>query len=203
MTANVAPLVFLVDDDAAVRDALELVLRTAGLTVAAFDSAESFVRAYSPDLPGCLVLDIHLPGMDGLALQDKFAQEGISLPIIMISGQGDIATAVGTMRKGAVCFIEKPFDTEDLLRLVREALDRDAGARRHAEQAAASGALLAALSPREREVLERVLAGKTSRTIAEELSITLRTVEFHRGRIMEKLHVDSLAELFKIALPRT
>jgi FixJ family two-component response regulator len=203
MSANGPPRVFLVDDDAAVRDALELVLRAAGLVVCAFDSAESFVRAYSPDLPGCLVLDIHLPGMDGLALQAKFAQEDIALPIIMISGQADIATAVGSMRKGAVSFIEKPFDTEELVRLVREALARDADARRLAQQSAAGDVLLAALSPREREVLDRVLAGKTSRAIAEELSITLRTVEFHRGRIMEKLQVGTLAELFRIALPRT
>jgi FixJ family two-component response regulator len=199
---SVPAQVFLIDDDDAVRDSLRLVLSAAGLSVAAFDSAESFVQQYRPDLPGCLVLDIRLPGMDGITLQEKLAAENISLPIIMISAHGDIPTAVDSMKKGAVGFIEKPFDTQKLLQLVREALERDAASRAHSEQNASSEALLSALSEREREVLDKVLAGKTSRAIAAELFISVKTVEFHRARIMDKLKVESLAELFKIALPR-
>jgi FixJ family two-component response regulator len=192
--------VFLVDDDEAVRDALQLLLSASGLQVQSFVSAESFLDYYQPEYPGCLLLDIRMPGMSGLQLQEVLLARGIRLPIIFITAHGDIPTAVDAVKKGAVQFIEKPFDDHRLLRLMFDALKLDAQTRRHTAADASLEARLVSLTRRERQVLDKVLAGKTSRAISAELFITVKTVEFHRGRIMQKLQVGSLRELFQMYL---
>ena len=193
-----APTVFLVDDDEAVRDALGLLMRANGLPVSVFESAEQFLASYRSEMPGCLLLDIRMPGMSGLKLQDELAARRITLPIIFITAHGDVPTAVEAVKKGAVQFLEKPFDDERLLALVRDALEIDQQTRLGAQTDASIGTRLDALTRRERQVLEHVLAGKTSRHIATELFISVKTVDFHRGRIMQKLEITSLRELFPI-----
>lgn len=198
-TAADAPVVFLVDDDEAVRDAIGLLLKASGLDVRAFASAESFLEFYQRSMRGCLLLDVRMPGMSGLRLQDIMLANRISLPIIFITAHGNVPTAVNAIKKGAVQFIEKPFDDEHLLALVHEALDLDAQTRREAAEGASIEARLESLTRRERQVLDKVLAGKTSREIAAELFISVKTVDFHRGRILQKLEVSSLRELFPIS----
>ena len=193
-----APTVFLVDDDEAVRDALGLLMRANGLPVSVFESAEQFLASYRSEMPGCLLLDIRMPGMSGLKLQDELAARRITLPIIFITAHGDVPTAVEAVKKGAVQFLEKPFDDERLLALVRDAIEIDQQTRLGAQADASIGTRLDALTRRERQVLEQVLAGKTSRHIATELFISVKTVDFHRGRIMQKLEITSLRELFPI-----
>jgi FixJ family two-component response regulator len=149
-------------------------------------------------MPGCLLLDIRMPGMSGLKLQDVLAERRIGLPIIFITAHGDVPTAVEAVKKGAVQFLEKPFDDGRLLALVRDAIEMDHETRAAAQADASIGARLDTLTRRERQVLERVLAGKTSRRIATELFISVKTVDFHRGRMMQKLEITSLRELFPI-----
>ena len=190
--------VYVVDDDEAVRDSLGMLFRAAGLRAETFASAQAFIERGSWQRPACLVLDIRMPGLSGTALQDALLERGVRIPIVFITGHGDIPMAVAAMKKGAHEFVEKPFDDHQLLGHVMSALQRDAGER------AAPGpqAALARLSEREREVLERVLEGKSSRQVAEELFISAKTVEFHRARIMGKLGVRSVAQLFRICLVR-
>jgi FixJ family two-component response regulator len=189
--------VYVVDDDAALRDALGMLFRTAGLRVELYASAVEFLERARPTLPGCLVLDIRMPGLSGTALQDELRERGSPLPIIFISGHGDIPMAVEAVKKGAFDFIEKPFDDYQLLCQVLNALEHS-GERRPQSEAGAER--LAQLSQREREVLGLVLAGKPNRQIAAELFISMKTVEFHRARIMQKLEVRSAAELFRLCL---
>jgi FixJ family two-component response regulator len=188
--------VYVVDDDEALRDALGMLFRTAGLKVEAYASAVEFLERARPALPGCLVLDIRMPGLTGTALQDELRARGSALPIIFISGHGDIPMAVEAVKKGAYDFIEKPFDDYQLLCQVLNALEH-AGER---EQRGGGAERLAQLSEREREVLELILAGKPNRQVAAELFISVKTVEFHRARIMQKLEVRSAAELFRLCL---
>lgn len=188
--------VFVVDDDEAVRDALGMLFRTAGLRVESFASAASFLERELPDRACCLVLDIRMPEMTGTALHDELLRRGARLPVIFVTGHGDIPMAVEAVKKGAHDFIEKPFDESRLLEQVLSAIERPAAP----PATATRGERLAQLSEREREVLERVLAGKSSRQIAEELYISAKTVEFHRARIMGKLGVRSAAELFRLCL---
>ena len=200
MSAAATREVFLVDDDAAVRDALQLLLSVSGLQVRTFASAESFLEYYRPEYAGCLLLDIRMPGMSGLKLQEVLLQRHIGIPIIFITAHGDIPSAVDAVKRGAVQFIEKPFDDYRLLCLVLDALELDAQTRRERTAQAALEARLAALTRRERQVLDMMLAGKSNHSIAEELYISIRTVEFHRHRIMQKLQVGSLGELFQLCL---
>jgi FixJ family two-component response regulator len=193
---------FVVDDDEAVRDALGLLLRTVGLRVETFESASSFLRSHRAGNRGCLVLDIRMPGMTGLDLQDELHKRRAQLPIVFLTAHGDVPMAVRALKKGASDFIEKPVDEHRLVLAVLDALRRDA--ERHAqaplpaEIPAETNERLGALSAREREVLNGVLAGKQSRQISEELCISVKTVEFHRARIREKLGVATLAELFRL-----
>ena len=182
--------VYVVDDDDAVRDALSMLFRNAGLAVRAFPSAQAFLDQPAPAAPACLVLDIRMPGLSGTALQEALRERAPRLPIIFITGHGSIPLAVEAVKKGAFDFIEKPFDDYQLLSQVMNALER-------------AGEPLALLSEREQEVLKLVLAGKPSRQIAEELFISARTVEFHRARIMLKLGVRTAAELFRVCLTRS
>ena len=186
--------VCLVDDDDAVRDALGMLFRAAGLEVETYASAAALFERPRLEDAGCLVLDIRMPGMSGLALHDELIARGSRVPVIFLTGHGDVRMAVNAMKKGAFDFVEKPFQDPFLIGRVREALEEPRG------PAQAGRAPLALLSPREREVLDRVLDGKASRQVAEELSISLKTVEFHRARIMQKLGVHSAAELFRLCL---
>lgn len=199
-TAPGRDTVYVVDDDEAVRDSLRWLLDANGFVVRAFDSAESFLAAWSHDDDGCLILDVRMPGMSGPALQDELIRRGVSLPIVFITGHGDVPMAVTSMKKGAVDFLEKPFSDADLCATVRSALDRvrsrEAEAavdRRHAE-------LLARLTGREQQVLDRIVAGRLNKQIADDLSISIKTVEAHRANIMEKLEARSMADLMKVAL---
>jgi FixJ family two-component response regulator len=194
--------VYVVDDDDAVRDSLTMLFRNAGLAVRGFPSALEFLEGAAPAVPACLVLDIRMPVMSGTALQDKLLARGETLPIIFITGHGNIPTAVEAVKKGAYDFIEKPFDDYQLLAQVMNALERSAEMRSGVAPAAPDREQLAQLSEREQEVLKLVLAGKPSRQVADELYISARTVEFHRARIMQKLGVRSAAELFRLCLGR-
>lgn len=200
MNAAATQEVFLVDDDEAVRDALQLLLSVSGLRVRTFACAESFLEYYRPEYSGCLVLDIRMPGMSGLKLQEVLLARHIQLPIIFITAHGDIPTAVDAVKRGAVQFIEKPFDDYRLLCLVLDALELDARTQRERTARAALEARLATLTRRERQVLDKILAGGSNRQISEELFISDRTVEFHRHRIMQKLQAGSLGELFQMCL---
>ncbi|HJY76558.1 MAG TPA: response regulator [Burkholderiales bacterium] len=189
--------VYIVDDDNAVRNALKLLFRTAQLDVEAFSSGDAFLEDADLTQRCCVLLDIRMPGMTGTALHEELLRRGLRVPVIFITGHGDIPMAVDAMKKGAFDFIEKPFDDEQLLSQVRAALEAfDAAAPEKPEP----GAPLELLSSRQREVLSRVLDGKPSRQIAEELAISVKTVEFHRSRIMQKLGVRTAAELFRRCL---
>jgi FixJ family two-component response regulator len=190
--------VYIVDDDNAVRNALALLFRTAQLDAQAFPSAQAFLEGADLGRRCCVLLDIRMPGMTGTTLRDELLRRNARVPVIFITGHGDIPMAVDAMRKGAFDFIEKPFDDEQLLSQVRAALEScEEGEPQKGEAAAA---LDDVLSSRQREVLQRVLDGKPSRQIAEELAISVKTVEFHRARIMQKLGVKTAAELFRRCL---
>jgi RNA polymerase sigma factor (sigma-70 family) len=190
--------VYIVDDDNAVRNALKLLFRTAQIDAEAFSSADAFLEDADLARRCCVLLDIRMPGMSGTALHEELLRRGIRVPVIFITGHGDIPMAVNAMRKGAFDFIEKPFDDEQLLSQVLAALEAYEAA--EPEKAPAAGPALEHLSSRQREVLQRVLDGKPSRQIAEELAISVKTVEFHRARIMQKLGVRTAAELFRRCL---
>jgi len=189
--------VYVVDDDDAVRDALSMLFRTAGLRVETFPSAVAFLQCKKLEPVSCLVLDIRMPGLTGLALQEALGERKLRIPIIFITGHGDIPMAVEAVKKGAYDFIEKPFDDYQLLCQVLNALDSGAGGTR---EESTGSERLALLTEREREVLDLVLAGKPSRQVATELFISVKTVEFHRARIMQKFNVRSAAELFRLCL---
>jgi FixJ family two-component response regulator len=190
--------IFIVDDDNAVRNALKLLFRTAELDVQTFPSADAFLADADLGQRCCVLLDIRMPGMTGTALHEELLRRNIRVPVIFITGHGDIPMAVDAMRKGAFDFIEKPFDDEQLLSQVLAALESFEG--REVEKAEPAASLDELLSSRQREVLQRVLDGKPSRQIAEELAISVKTVEFHRARIMQKLGVRTAAELFRRCL---
>ncbi len=191
MTDPDRPLVYVVDDDAALRDSLRWLLESAGHRVATCASAEAFLAAYDAKQAGCLLLDIRMPGMSGLQLQDELERRGYAIPIVFITGHGDVPMAVNAVKKGALEFVEKPFNAQALLVIVDRALDIDAEARRAA-------ARFGRLTKREREVMDCIVAGKRNQDIAAELSISIKTVEAHRAAVMWKMGVDSLAGLVKL-----
>ena len=190
--------VYVVDDDEAVRDALAMLFRTASLAVECFASAPLFLKQATFRRPCCLVLDIRMPGLTGIALQDVLGERGVRLPILFITGHGDIPMAVEAVKKGAYDFIEKPFDESYLLAQVLRSLEDPTASGQ--PRALPARDKLDHLSAREREVLDCVLEGQPSRQIAETLFISVKTVDFHRARIMQKLGVRSAAELFKYCL---
>ena len=189
------PVVHVVDDDPGFRDSLRSLLEADGLAVETYADAADFLVRYLPDRPGCLLVDVRMPGMSGLQLQEELHKRRLHVPTVFITAHGDVAMAVAAVRRGALDFVEKPFDDEAMIRRVREALASDAAARGESERRSDFAARLDALSAREREVVERVVEGKLNKLIAEELAITVKTVEFHRARIMDKLQVKTVAEL--------
>jgi two-component system response regulator FixJ len=199
-TTHARPAVFIVDDDAAVRDALKFLLRSVGHPVEAFASALEFLDAYRDDRPGCLVLDIRMPGMSGLELQEKLVERRSILPIIFITGHGDVPMAVEAMQAGAMDFIQKPFRDQDLLDRINQALEKDAKNRAALGELNLIRERLASLTPREREVMDLVVHGKANKVIAGDLDLSQRTVEIHRARVMEKMQAASLAHLVRMVI---
>ena len=194
------PVVHVIDDDDSIRELLTWLMKRNAIRAEAYPNAKSFLKAYRPGTPGCLILDLYMPGMSGLDLQQYLKEAGIEMPVIFLSGRADVPKAVAAVKSGAIDFIEKPFDYRKIVDLVRECLRRDAEARAGREPARGRAERLATLTQREREVLDRVIAGKVNRLIAEEMQISIKTVEAHRARIMEKLAVDSVAELVQATL---
>ncbi|MDH3533815.1 MAG: response regulator transcription factor [Gammaproteobacteria bacterium] len=192
------PTVFIVDDDPAIRFAMQALMDSVDMPHEIFASGDEFLEQGDGHRPGCLVLDIRMPGLGGLELQEELLRRGSTLPIIFITGHGDVPMAVEAMQKGAVDFIQKPFRDQDLLDRVREALNTDKKRRRKQEKHAEVEKRLARLTNREREVFDLVVTGKPNKVIAYELGVSQRTVEIHRARVMEKMQARSLADLVKM-----
>lgn len=200
---NVSPkrgTVYIVDDDEAVRDSVQWLLEGQDFRVRSFDSAETFLARYDPREIGCLLVDIRMEGMSGLDLQDRLCEAGSPLPLAFITGHGDVPMAVDTMKKGAMDFVQKPFKEEELVPLVERMLEQARVAFADHQQAADREALLAKLTGRESQVLERIVAGRLNKQIADDLGISIKTVEAHRANIMEKLGANTVADLLKVAL---
>lgn len=200
MSGSSKQTVYVVDDDDAVRDALTMLLRSVGQQVEAFDSGVSFVERYRPDMAGCLVLDIRMPKMSGLEVQQRLRELGSTLPVIFITGHGDIPMAVQAIKEGAADFIQKPFRDQDLLDRIHTALELDTRQRSVDSQRATLQTRYESLTDREREVMLMVVAGKANKVIALDLDLSQRTVEIHRARVMEKMQARSLADLVKMAI---
>jgi len=194
------PTVFLVDDDHAVRDALELLLDAASFKTASFENACAFLDTYAHDQAGCLVLDIRMPDMSGMELQDALVAKGITLPIIFLTGHGNVPMSARAFRSGAIDFMEKPFDESALLERIREAIQLDLSNRETTSRRNTARARLTTLTQREQQVMLLVVAGKVNKEIATELNLSHRTVEIHRGRVMEKTGARSLTRLIELAV---
>ena len=192
--------VFVVDDDSSTRELLTWLMKRKGLRTEAFPDARSFLRSYRTGMSGCLVVDLNMPGMSGLELQQYLKEHGALLPVLFLSGRADVPKAVKAVREGAIDFIEKPFDYRRVVTLVEDCLKRDAETRAKHERKRLHCERLAQLTQREREVLDLVVAGRMNREIAEKLDISIKTVEAHRAKIMEKLGVDSVAQLVQATL---
>ncbi|HRP26289.1 response regulator transcription factor [Thauera sp.] len=188
-------IVHVVDDDEALRDSLVWMLEANGYSVAAHASAESFLAECRPDMTGCIVLDVRMPGMSGLELFEELGRRRCGLPVVFITGHGDVPMAVSALKKGAVDFIEKPFGERDMLRLIEQCLTLERDNREKRLQEADTARRLEHLTQREREVLELIIVGKLNKQIADVLGISIKTVEVHRARVMEKMGANSLAEL--------
>lgn len=195
--------VYVVDDDEAVRDSLQWLLEGKDYRVRCFESAESFLSRYDPREVACLIVDIRMGGMTGLELQNRLIESQSALPIVFITGHGDVPMAVETMKKGATDFIQKPFKEDQLLPLVERMLDQAKDAFAEHLVTASREALMARLTLRESQVLERIVAGRLNKQIADDLGISIKTVEAHRANIMEKLNANTVADLLKIALGQT
>lgn len=192
------PTVFIVDDDEAVQQSLNMLVETVGLNAQTYGRAEDFLNAYDPAQAGCLLLDIRMPGMSGLELQSKLAAEGINILIIIITGHGDVPMAVEAVKAGAVDFIEKPFRDQTLLDNIQKAIELDANIRRQQSNQADIEAKISLLTPRERQIMDLLLVGKSNKIIAYELGISQKTVDFHRLHILDKMGVDSVVELVRL-----
>ena len=192
--------IYIVDDDPSVRDALGLLLGVRGYRTAVFSSGEAFLQTWRPNWRGCLLLDIRMSGMDGLALQQELAQQGCRIPFIIMSGHGDVGTARAAFKADAVDFLEKPFDDAKLIAAIDEALSRARSEQHEQQRRSRHASLLGELTPREREVMDLVVLGRHNREIGPALGISVRTVEVHKARLMGKLGVDNVADLVRISL---
>jgi two-component system, LuxR family, response regulator FixJ len=195
-----SPIVFIVDDDEAVRGSLRLLLKSVGLVPSPFSSARDFLDAYDAEQPGCLVLDVRMPQMSGLELQEELNRRGAVLPVIFITGHGDVPMAVETMQAGAFDFLQKPFRDQDLIDRIQRALEKDRATRAALDKRGLLGERLESLTPREREVLGLMTQGKSNKQMAFELGVSQRTIEIHRGRVMEKTGAASLAQLVRVVM---
>jgi FixJ family two-component response regulator len=194
------PIVFIVDDDEAVRNSLRLLVRSVGLTASALVSAQEFLAIYEPLQPGCLVLDVRMPGMSGLELQQRLNLRGAIIPVIFITGHGDIPMAVEAMQQGAFDFLQKPFRDQALIERIQRALEKDRANRAELGERSRIRERYDTLTPREREVLALVTSGKPNKIMAADLGLSQRTVEIHRARVMEKMGASSLAPLVRMVL---
>lgn len=194
------PVVYIVDDDEAVRNSLRLLLKSVGLPAAALASAQEFLATYNPEQPGCLVLDVRMPGMSGLELQQQLNLRGAVIPVIFITGHGDIPMAVEAMQHGACDFLQKPFRDQDLIDRIQRALAQDHTTRAQLREHLRTRERLDSLTPREREVLVLVTSGKPNKVMAADLGVSQRTVEIHRARVMEKMGAGSLAQLVRMVM---
>ncbi len=194
------PTVFIVDDDEGVREAVSLLMESIGLAAESYPSAQAYLDAFDATRPGCLVLDVRMRGMSGLDLQQRLAGEPLHPPIIIVTGHGDVPMAVRAVQAGAVDFIEKPFNDQVLLDAVHRALQRDAEVRGQAMRLADIKDRLQRLTPREREILDLIVAGRRNKVIAADLGISQSTVEAHRAKVMEKLDARSLSDLMRMVL---
>jgi FixJ family two-component response regulator len=192
-------VVFVVDDDPSIRRSLESLVRSVGHDVQLFSSAQEFMTAERPDAPGCLVLDVRLPGMSGLTFQQELPKAGVAIPVIFITGHGDVPMTVRAMKAGAAEFLTKPFDDQVLLDAIHAAIERDRVRRRDAASLAEVQALYRGLTERERQVMKLVAAGRVNKQIAAELGLSLVTVKVHRGQVMRKMLAKSVADLVRIA----
>lgn len=192
--------IFIVEDDQSVRDALGLLLGLRGYPVAMFADALSFLKVYRPEWRGCLLLDIRMPGMDGLALQKRLLETGCKMPVVIMTGHGDVESAREAFLSQAVDFLEKPVDQAKLINAIEDAFVRQAAVQTQENQRTGFDRLLASLTPREKEVMDLVVAGRHNREIAEALGISPRTVEVHKARMVAKLHVDNVPDLVRLSL---
>ena len=192
-------IVFVVDDDPSMRRSLESLLGSVGLSVRLFSSATEFMHSVRIDAPGCIVLDVRLPGMSGLAFQQELAKAGIALPVIFVTGHGDVSMSVRAMKAGAVEFLTKPFDDQVLLDAIHAAIECDRARRRDAADLASLRARFEGLTERERQVMGHVAAGRVNKRIADELGLSVVTVKVHRGQVMRKMEAKSVAELVRMA----
>ncbi len=193
------PTVYVVDDDPAVRQSFKWLVGSIGLRVQTFDSAQSFMRDYDPAEAGCLVVDVRMPGMSGIELQEKLANEGIAIPIIVVTAYGDVPTAVRAMKRGAIDFIEKPYNDQAMLDRIQLCIERDARMRQNKQTEREVAWRVERLTPREREVFELIVSGRSNKEVARVLEISPKTVEAHRAKVMDKMAVGSLAELVQMS----
>jgi FixJ family two-component response regulator len=199
-TGSLTPTAYVVEDDESIRTLWRWLMESNGIAVRTFNSAPEFIAGYQPGSPGCLVLDLRLPGMSGLELQEHLKRQRIDIPIVFVTAHGDVRTAVTALKEGAVDFIEKPFGYREAVATVQKAFERDAEDRQRRGRQAHVAGRIATLTDRERAVLQRVIEGKQNKLIADELEISIKTVEFHRAKLMEKMGVNSLAELVQLTL---
>lgn len=192
--------VFIVDDDEPVRSALRLLMKSVGHDAMTFTSGDEFLASCKPGISGCLILDIRMPGMSGLELQEKLREQGVNIPIIFITGHGDVPMAVQAMKHGAMEFLQKPFREQDLVDRVNEALEKNLNVHKLALQRTEIKQRVTKLTPRERQIMDMIVQGKASKVIAIDLGVSQRTVDTHRTRIMRKMQAKSLAELVKTAV---
>ena len=198
--ARPAPTVFVVDDDEGARNSLRFLLKSVGLPATTFGSAQEFLSAYDEGQPGCLVLDVRMPGMSGLELQQELNRRGAVIPVVFVTGHGDVPMAVEAIQQGAFDFVQKPYREQELLDRVQRAIARDRSSRAALEERDRIRARLGSLTPREREVLQLMTRGKPNKVMAAELGLSQRTVEIHRAHVMEKTGASSIAQLVRMVL---
>ena len=196
----VQPIVHIVDDDRAVRDSLSFLMKSVGFESMAYDSAEAFLEKADLNRPGCLIVDIRMQGMSGLELQQLLNERSSKLPVMIITGHGDVPLAVQAMKAGAVDFLEKPYDNQLLIARIRQCLQQISEEEDKENRVAKAKSRLAQLTPRELEVMNLLVAGKHNKAIADDLDISVRTAEAHRAKVMKKLHADSLSDIVRVAL---